>query len=98
MGTAWYTREFSIPKDWSDKLALVAFEGVNYKAKAWINGVLLGEHEGGFTPFAFRAEKILKYGDCNRHHHQNDDPTFCHQRPPDCCSSFSSELAVAPGM
>ena len=39
MGTAWYTREFSIPKDWSDKLALLAFEGVNYKAKVWINGV-----------------------------------------------------------
>ncbi len=66
MGTAWYTREFSIPEDWADKIVLAVFEGVNYEAKVWINGVSLGEHEGGFTPFAFRAEKVLKFGDSNR--------------------------------
>ena len=65
MGTAWYAREFFIPKDWSDKLILFVFEGVNYKAKVWVNGVLLGEHEGGFTPFAFRTEKHLVFGSDN---------------------------------
>lgn len=66
MGNAWYSREFSIPRDWADRIVLTVFEGVNYKAKVWINGVYLGEHEGGFTPFAFRAEKVLKFADFNR--------------------------------
>jgi len=66
MGTAWYEREFWVPKDWSGKLVLVGFEGVNYRAKVWINGVYLGEHEGGFTPFALKAERALKFGESNR--------------------------------
>ena len=66
MGTAWYAREFVIPKDWSERLALIVFEGVNYKAKVWVNGAYLGEHEGGFTPFAFRTEKNLEFGNTNR--------------------------------
>jgi beta-glucuronidase len=65
MGAAWYAREFFTPANWNDKIVLVGFEGVNYKAKVWINGVFVGEHEGGFTPFAFRAEKALKLGDNN---------------------------------
>ncbi len=65
-GTAWYAREFYVPRDWNTRLALIGFEGVNYKAKVWVNGAYLGEHEGGFTPFAFRAETALKFGEPNR--------------------------------
>ncbi|MFB0522219.1 MAG: glycoside hydrolase family 2 TIM barrel-domain containing protein [Candidatus Bathyarchaeia archaeon] len=66
MGTAWYAREFFIPKDWCDRLVMVGFEGVNYITKVWVNGVYLGEHEGGFTPFAFRLENVLKFGAVNQ--------------------------------
>ncbi|MCD6324746.1 hypothetical protein J7L97_00465 [Candidatus Bathyarchaeota archaeon] len=31
-----------------------------------MNGHFLGEHEGSFTPFSFRIEKALRYGDKNR--------------------------------
>jgi beta-glucuronidase len=65
MGSAWYAREFFAPTQWNDKLVLVGFEGVNYKAKVWVNGIFVGEHEGGFTPFACRAENALKFGDNN---------------------------------
>src|SRR3972149_8134128 len=44
MGAAWYSKDFFAPKDWSDKLVLAVFEGANYKAKVWVNGILLGEH------------------------------------------------------
>ena len=66
MGVAWYVREFCIPKDWEDRLVLACFEGVNYKAKVWINGIYVGEHEGGFTPFALRCEESVRFGDVNR--------------------------------
>ncbi len=65
MGTAWYAREFFVPVGWSDKLVFVGFEGVNYNAKVWVNSFFVGEHEGGFTPFAVNAEKALKFGDNN---------------------------------
>jgi beta-glucuronidase len=29
------------------------FNGVNYLARAWLNGIEIGTHEGGFTPFSF---------------------------------------------
>lgn len=66
MGTAWYEREFWVPKDWGNKLVLIGFDGVNYQARVWVNGAYLGIHEGGFTPFALRAEKVLKLGESNR--------------------------------
>jgi len=66
MGTAWYAREFYIPNDWKEKAVTLNFEGVIYKAKVWVNGHLLGEHEGGFTPFSFRTENALRFGDKNR--------------------------------
>ena len=65
MGTAWYAREFFAPTGWSDKLVFVSFEGVNYNAKVWVNGFFVGEHEGGYTPFAVNAEKALRFGDNN---------------------------------
>lgn len=38
------------------------FAAANYWTKVWLNGVLLGEHEGGFTPFAFEATAHIKDG------------------------------------
>lgn len=66
MGKAWYAREFFVPKDWSDKLVLLSLDGVNYYAKIWVNGIYRGEHEGGFTPFTFRTEKHMNFGEENR--------------------------------
>ena len=38
------------------------FEAVNYHAHVYFNGQELGQHEGGFTPFAFEVTKALKAG------------------------------------
>jgi len=38
------------------------FEAVNYRAIVHLNGVELGQHEGGFTPFAFEVTSGLKHG------------------------------------
>ena len=38
------------------------FEAVNYHAHVYFNGAKLGEHEGGFTPFAFEVTKAIKSG------------------------------------
>ncbi len=36
------------------------FNGVNYYTAVWINGVYLGHHFGGFTPFNFNVNKLIK--------------------------------------
>jgi len=59
MGVAWYARRFRIPERFDSLRAWLVFNGVNYRARVWLNGHLLGEHEGGFT--SFRLEAPVEY-------------------------------------
>lgn len=40
--------------------AAIRFEGVMAVARVWLNGTFLGEHRGGYTPFEFFAESLLR--------------------------------------
>ena len=60
-GSIWYQRNFNIKKDKS-KHYVIHFGAVNYLAKVYVNGALVGEHEGGFTPFQFDVSKNLNNG------------------------------------
>ena len=54
----WYRTEFLTPK--GANIATLRFEGVDYFAKIWLNGILLGEHEGYADPFDFEVGKLLR--------------------------------------
>jgi beta-glucuronidase len=41
---------------------LLCFEAVNYAATVWLNGVEIGRHEGGFTPFSIDVTDRLQAG------------------------------------
>jgi beta-glucuronidase len=51
-GTVWYKTDFDAVARAGTRLFL-HFGAANYDAKVYLNGEKLGEHEGGFTPFAF---------------------------------------------
>jgi beta-glucuronidase len=58
-GTIWYRKRF----DWTneiDKRQFVYFGAINYDAKVYLNGELIGEHLGGFTPFNIEITGKLK--------------------------------------
>ncbi|MCI6006565.1 MAG: glycoside hydrolase family 2 TIM barrel-domain containing protein [Blautia sp.] len=55
----WYMLEFEVPCD-EYKSATLHFTNVDYYGKVWLNGVLLGEHEGYSTPFSFETINVLK--------------------------------------
>ena len=59
-GVGIYRTKFTIPKDWSDKIIQLNFEASNYKTEIWINDQVVGFHEGGYTPFSFRIDKLIK--------------------------------------
>ena len=56
-GVAWYRRTFTIPTEWKGKRVALKFGAVDWHAKVWANGELLGEHEDGYVPFEFDVTK-----------------------------------------
>ena len=54
-----YRRRFRVPRDAAGKRVFVDFEGAMTASTVWINGVLLGEYKGGFTPFSFELTNHL---------------------------------------
>jgi hypothetical protein len=59
-GEAWYRRNFDLP-DTEGRWTL-RFGAVMDDAEVFVNGVLIGEHRGGFTPFAFDVTTALRAG------------------------------------
>lgn len=62
MGVVWYAREFTVPDAWRSRRLVLHFAAVNYHAEVFLNGDRLGEHETGFTPFAFPINASLRPG------------------------------------
>jgi beta-glucuronidase len=58
-GTIWYKRSFDYQAKPGTRVFLY-FGAVNYDAIVALNGVPLGEHIGGFTPFAFEVTGKLR--------------------------------------
>ena len=61
-GVGIYRTKFNIPKEWKDRIIELEFEAVNYKTEIWINDQVVGFHEGGYTPFTFRVDKLIETG------------------------------------
>ncbi len=51
-GYAWYRTRFDAPEEWANRTVRLNFLGVNYMAWVFLDGRLVGIHEGGHTPFA----------------------------------------------
>jgi beta-galactosidase/beta-glucuronidase len=58
-GIVWYRKEFDLEKD-RDTRYLLHFGAVNYYAEVWLNDLLIGTHEGGYTPFIFDVTSAIK--------------------------------------
>ena len=56
-----YRRHFTLPPEHKDKRVFVDFEGAAMASRVWLNGTLLGEYFGGFTPFSFELTKALDW-------------------------------------
>jgi beta-glucuronidase len=61
-GTVWYQRRFDAAVRPGNR-AFVQFGAAAQRATVWLNGKRLGDHEGGFTPFAFEVTSVLRAHD-----------------------------------
>ena len=66
-GVAWYEREFLAPAHpHAQGRYLVRFGAVDYLADVWVNGVHVGAHEGGETPFVLDVTNAIQPKASNR--------------------------------
>jgi len=56
----WYRRKFRLPDAYRGRRIILNFGAVDYKATVWINGELICEHQGGYTPFSCDITESLK--------------------------------------
>ncbi len=61
-GVFWHYLEFNLDSeiDFINYDFQLKFNGVNYSTKVWLNGIFIGEHDGGFTPFKFVVNDSIK--------------------------------------
>jgi beta-glucuronidase len=64
-GAAWYSRTFTAPKDWSGSHLRLRFASVGDRCRVWLNGRLLGAHDGVNLPFSFDVTSVVKRGESN---------------------------------
>lgn len=62
--TAVYETFFDL-EDYSGKKVFIAFGGVDYKCKVFVNDVYVGQHEGFFAPFEVEITDAAKTGSNN---------------------------------
>jgi hypothetical protein len=62
MGVAWYRTTFDLPRLNDSRRALVRFGAVDYFAEVFVNGKLVGAHEGGYTPFTLDVTGAARQG------------------------------------
>jgi beta-mannosidase len=60
-----YKKSFTIGESYRGRRIRLCFEGVDYEARVYLNGDLLGQHRGMYTPARFEVSERLLYGQEN---------------------------------
>jgi len=57
----WYCREFSLPGDWGKRVCL-RFGACDFWTRVFVNGQEVGQHRGGYAPFSFDIDHVVRLG------------------------------------
>jgi beta-galactosidase/beta-glucuronidase len=71
----WYQRDIHVPANWKDQEILLNFGAVDYRCTVWVNGSVIGAHEGGHTPITCNITRALKNGYARLVVRAEDPPT-----------------------
>ncbi len=59
---AWYQRDITVSPEWNGKRVFVTIGASDWETTAWLDGQLLGTHQGGYVPFSFELTPHVKPG------------------------------------
>lgn len=76
-----YRRLFEVPRDWKGQRVLLHFGAVDWRAAVWVDGTLVGVHEGGYDPFSFDVTDALAQGPAHELVVEVNDPTDTGDQP-----------------
>ena len=62
----WYQTAFRVPATWWGQRVFLRIGAATHRADVYVNGQLLGRHEGGYTPFEVEVTEIAKPGEVNQ--------------------------------
>jgi hypothetical protein len=62
-GIGIYRRNFEVPAGWKSGRIMLRFGAVFHNTRVWLNGAPVGDHQGGFLPFAFDVSEYVVEGD-----------------------------------
>ncbi len=63
--TGWYRRVFDVPASDAGRRIWIEFDGVFRDSIAVLNGIYLGRHGSGYTPFRYDVSDFVNYGGKN---------------------------------
>ena len=63
INSVWYGKQLNIPQEWKDKRVLLHVGACDYFTTVFVNGVRVGEHKGGYTPFCYDVTDYLSGND-----------------------------------
>jgi beta-galactosidase len=60
-GVCYYKKSFSPENKWKGKKLFLEFEGAMQQSDVWLNGQLVLQHKGGYTPFSIDLTDLIRY-------------------------------------
>ncbi len=59
----WYRREITVPASWEGQRTYLIIGAADWETHVWLDGRLLGSHQGGYVPFEFDLSPYVKHGE-----------------------------------
>ena len=64
-GVCYYRKSFLVPSQYIGKRISIEFEGAMQQSDIWINGKLISQHKGGYTPFSIDLTGVVSNNKSN---------------------------------
>ena len=58
----WYQRNIQINPEWKGKRVFLTIGAADWETMVWLDGKLIGKHQGGYVPFSFELTDYIRYG------------------------------------
>ena len=58
----WYRRTIEVDELWNGRRVFLTIGASDWETSVWLDGKLLGTHQGGYTPFSFELTDHIQYG------------------------------------